>query len=141
MLDHQAADDPVERPVPEREALAHTPHVLRATALADGACQLGGGRFEPDDDLGFGGPSHETSSKMALAASEIEHARGALQVRLSEREDLELIFEVCPVRERLAPPDSVALPRTLVRALIRLSVLAGRAGARTPPCQRLAAAS
>jgi hypothetical protein len=116
MLDHEAADDPVERAVPEREAFAHSPHVDRPAGLADGALELGGRRFEPDDDLAFEACSHKTPSEMAFTAPEIEHASSALEVRLRERKDLELVFEVRPVRERLAPPGGVVLPGIFGRA-------------------------
>ena len=42
VLDHKAADDPVERAVAKREAFAHAPHVSRPASLAEGALELAG---------------------------------------------------------------------------------------------------
>ena len=116
MLYHEAADDPVERAVPEREAFAHPPDVHRPAGFAGGARELASRRFEPDDDLALGGSSHKAPGEMAFTAPEIEHARSTLEVRLHERKDLELIFQVRAVRERLAPPGGVELPGILGRA-------------------------
>ena len=78
-------------------------------------------RIDPDD-LGTqrGGPPGD----LAFATADVEHAGGAGEVPVDEREDLLLVLGIGPVSELLLPPPGVLLPQGY---LAHPAILLGRA--------------
>jgi hypothetical protein len=113
VFEREAHHDRVERLVAARERVGARPRVPRATGAVAGHTDLRPRRIEPHD---VDSAPREVPSDLALAAADVEHAAGTVEMTRDERQDLVDVLGVGTGGELALPPCGVLLPQRLVVA-------------------------
>ena len=109
VLEHQAGDHPVERPVGERQHGGAGLGEHRPTGALCRHIDLVRRRIDPDHRH----PARRQGARdLPITASEIQDSVGTALLGDSQRDYLILVLRVGPLGEPLDPPGGVLLPET-----------------------------